>query len=272
MKSVTFIVIGLIGAVRSKSLLGFLGSEEKVHLIEPVLFEAIKYAGHLATDFNQKLLQGRTLSSPEVGCALAHRAAVRKAQNLFGQDKKLEWVVIAEDDADLSEEGARWLARYLGNWVTQAPALVNFYRPRQSESPIENLDERPPRRQLVLRPGTVCYAINRSGLNQLQLFADSPVGSVADWPLFFADLKFFFTSQFSVSEYPGESTIGVRKRSRVCPRLIMVTRQIIRIPYLMRIHRTSFLGSLIWVLSPLFRDLYHRLAGAHSGKSKLEDF
>jgi hypothetical protein len=266
MKSVTFVVIGLRGAIRSKSLIRFLESGNNTHLVDPIAYEEQKYRGQLASNVHQTLLQGRPLSPPEAGCALAHRAAVLKAQELFRLDDKLNWVVIAEDDADLSEEGARWLANYLGNLRTQAPALVNLYSPRQAGKRGVDDDKRPPRRQLVLRPGTVCYAINRPGLVRLQRFTKSPVASLADWPLYFADLKFFFTEQFSVSEYPSQSTIGVRKRIKIFPRLAMVTRQILRIPYLSRIHRTSLSGTLIWVLAPVFRDLYHRAAGTYSRK------
>lgn len=262
MKTVIFVVIGFPGKVRSELLQKFLESG-RVDLVNPVSYDELRHRGQLATDFDQRLLQGRSLSPAEVGCALAHRAAVLRAQELFRHDEELNWVVIAEDDADLSEEGARWLTNYLRNMKIEAPALVNFYSPRQAQTPGVGDAERPHKRQLVLRPGAVCYAINRPGLGRLQLFTKRPVASVADWPLYFTDLKFFFTDQFSVFEHPGHSTIGVRNRMKVLPRLLMVARQIVRIPYLRRIHGTSLSGTLIWVLAPVFRDLYHRVAGTH---------
>lgn len=266
MKKITFIIIGLCGNLRSKPLDGFLGSGIEHHIVSPVLYHNQKHRGQLATLSQQKLMLGRELSFAEVGCALAHRDAVLKAQNLFREDECLEWVVIAEDDADLSEEIGRKVSKYLGTWLTQTPSLVNLYSPDRIRNSSVRNNNRPHKKQVILRPGTVCYAINRAGLGRLELFSRSPVNFVADWPLFFTDLKFFFTTQISVSEVAGPSTIGDRRNPGVMPRLLMVGKQLIHLPYLKRIHSTSLTSTLIWIVSPIFRDVYRRVLGAFAGK------
>lgn len=155
-------------------------------------------ASTLVDESKSKILLGRKLSDAELGCALAHRSAIRLAHHVLSNDHRIQWVLIVEDDAESNEANYELIAKELLSSSLNVPSIVSYFH----GNTISHCSERESsiKRSRSWPTGTVCYAINRPGTNELSQFLEFPVNYVADWPRFFLRLDIYHSTKIQIVE------------------------------------------------------------------------
>jgi GR25 family glycosyltransferase involved in LPS biosynthesis len=154
-----------------------------------------------------KLLNQRVASIGEVGCALAHRAAMHaflNSNHKFGIIFEDDAEVISEFDFDILSElldSDRPIIVVLG-WI---PGMAVSRNPRTIVN--EELVE------LITPPTcTFAYAINRSAAKSI-IGGNERIIDVADWPIYMFNKVHFYAPRWpwvTANHNPEFSTIGVR--------------------------------------------------------------
>lgn len=167
---------------------------------------------------------GRELVLGEIGCHWSHRCAFEAALA-----KGSEWLLVLEDDVEVSLEFEAGVARVLDQLVEEeGPTIVNLdLRERQrlgvrlgtslvSESTGRgaNKDLRDPvilalNAERVPRPNSSAYVINRLAM-EVALRTPWQVASPPDWPPWACSTAFYSTTVRLAQAPLGESTIGYR--------------------------------------------------------------
>lgn len=212
-------------------------------------------------DRQELITFGRLLSDGERGCFLAHKqnlhAAYLEMVDNPGKFTHLDWVIVLEDDADVSQPKLLEIQTELSEFSVNVPALVSYCVSDRLQPVFSIRRMKSPRKVVFPRPGTVAFAINFRGLEKLNEngFFSSNSFFVADFPPQFSDLSFFI-SKISVTEIVSPSTIGSRNKVRLIRRVSIHINQVFNLSLLSQYYSVSKLTILKWlVLYPFLRDL-----------------
>lgn len=266
------VVLGKPGRLRSVSLEIFVTQVKNRIFVDPV---KIKQADRNAALVNERLsevLLGKRLSDSELGCAIAHKNARAAAIVALKSQNNMKWALFVEDDADLNAEIFNRIHDELENVDSKVPTLVNYDSRNQNRAmPLQNRNHgKPLRASRVWFAGAVCYAVNQEGLQYLRRFTDLPVDYVADWPIYYSQLKLIVSNQTLVSEVEGLSSIGERPNHRIRKRLTMHIRQLLYLRKLSNLYAIPVRAIVHHlIITPLFRDVSGRLLSFRSQLSKL---
>ena len=211
---ILLLVIGSQGKLRSKRLEHLVTNVKHFFFVDPV---QIATENRLETVVNEKLSEvicGKKLSNSELGCAIAHKTARLEADFAIASSGTFKWALFVEDDADLGIDLFNTISRELNNMDFKSPAIVNYdYRNTRGSLNFRKINQSETfRAARHLSPGTVCYAVNREGLQVLRRFGDAPIDCVADWPLQFSHLKVYIPNQTQVFEIQGPTSMGQRQQ------------------------------------------------------------
>jgi GR25 family glycosyltransferase involved in LPS biosynthesis len=241
-ENVLLMVLGTQGTLRSRELEKYAAGFGNCVFIDPVHVNKSDRDQNLVNEKLTKLLIGRTLSDPELGCALAHRNARRTAETILRNAVEIEWVIFAEDDALLDLHGFRNILADLESISKSVPSLVSFYSAERCKSEQHNgkTEKRTTNTRLSesrhWRAGAVCYALNRKAIDDLCLFNDLPIDHVADWPVYFSRIRLYISNQTYICEVGGDSQIGVRVNQRISARFAMHALQILHLRKLSKLY------------------------------------
>jgi GR25 family glycosyltransferase involved in LPS biosynthesis len=222
----------------------------------------------LVNDKLTSILIGRRLSDSELGCAVAHRNAMIAASLSIENRIDIAWVLFAEDDANLDLEKFFYVQKDLKNLNLDVPSLVTFYSANSSfpiRRGIKRSSKSSLKRSRQWSSGTVCYAVNRRGIDEILKFSDLPIDYVADWPLYYTRLRFFISKRTKVSEVDTNSTIGDRQKIKILARIIIHSRQLLYAKRLSKLHKVS-----VWrvcrylIIRTIWRDISGRYASMNS--------
>lgn len=214
--SVLLIVIGSPGKLRSKSLELLATKVKHFFFVDPVQIATENRLGTVVNEQLSEVICGKRLSDSELGCAIAHKTARIQADFAIASSDIFKWVLIVEDDADLGIDLFNIINRELTSVDFTSPAIVNYYfRNTRGSLTFRNINQRETfRAKRYLAAGTVCYAINREGLQILRRFDDVPIDCLADWPLLFSHLKVYIPNQTQVFEIHGPTSMGQRQQPK----------------------------------------------------------
>jgi hypothetical protein len=220
-------------------------------------------SGYKSTNLSTLQL-GREISDREIGCAIAHRLAMQKSLELINQTNDQDWVLVLEDDADVNHRNLKQIEKCLANNRFKDPSIVTFYSGPKSNvlkrrSGLEDQDFSPKlrRQRFFLRSVAACYAVNKSALVYLDKFKLSNVDYVADWPPYFAKVKFFQAYHPVVREVDAESTIGLRENQSFLKRIRQYINQLLRIQRIAQSNQISNWQAIRFlIVSPILRDLH----------------
>jgi GR25 family glycosyltransferase involved in LPS biosynthesis len=265
-ENVLLMVLGTQGTLRSRELERYAAEFRNCVFIDPVHVNKSDRDQNLVNEKLTKLLIGRTLSDPELGCALAHRNARRTAEALLRNAVEIEWVIFAEDDASLDLQGFRNILADLESISKSVPSLVSFYSAERCKSEQHNGKTEKITTNTRLsesrhwRAGAVCYALNRRAINDLYLFNDLPIDHVADWPVYFSRIRLYISNHTCICEVGGNSRIGVRVNQGIGARFVMHALQIFHLRKLSKLYVLPA-RKIFWhlVLTPIFLDGKNRL-------------
>jgi hypothetical protein len=102
-----------------------------------------------------------------------------------------------------------------------------------------------------------CYAVNKSALFYLDNFKFSNVDFVADWPPYFAGIKFYQASQPVVGEVDADSTIGLRENQDILKRMRQYANQLMHLqPIALSNQITKWQAIRFLIFSPIIRDFH----------------
>lgn len=266
MEDVLLMVLGTQGKLRSDELEKFAAEFGNCVFIDPVHVNKFDRSQNLVNETLTKLLIGRTLSDPELGCALVHRNARRTAEAFLRKDIEIEWVIFAEDDALLDLQGFENILLDLESIKKSQPSMVSFYSAEKCQSKLRNdkKEERTTNTRVSesrhLRAGAVCYALSRNAINDLYRFNDLPIDYVADWPVYFSRIRLHISNQTCICEVGSSTGIGVRESLRLGTRFLMYAFQTLHSRKLSRLYDLpvrKILQHLIF--TPLMLDGKNRL-------------
>jgi GR25 family glycosyltransferase involved in LPS biosynthesis len=258
LKKCLVVIIGTQGELRSQSLNEFTKGFGDCIYVNPVLIGTSDRTGQVVDDKLCEVSIGRFMENSEIGCALAHKKATAIAANTVSNLNEVGWVLFAEDDADLNQRTFETIQNELNGLNVSIPALITFFSPKECGPGKERMKGESCKRVKSTAhwpSGTVCYAINRSGLSDIAKFSGLPVDHVADWPIYYTRLKLFFSLQTRVCEVDAPSSIQNRSNLSALSRIIMHLRQLFYLRKLSRINEVS-----IWkvinhlMITPITRD------------------
>ena len=261
-ESCLLIVIGSKDRLRSSSLELLASRVEDCLFVDPVRLKPMDRNEILVNDKLSSILIGRRLSDSELGCAVAHRNAVIAAALAVENRSDIAWILFAEDDANLDLEMFSSVQKDLKNQNLDVPSLVTFYSanfPFWISGGSKWSSKSSLKRSRQWSSGTVCYAVNRRGINEILKFSNLPIDYVADWPLYYSRLRFFVSRRTKVCEVDSTSTIGDRQTIKILARIIMHSRQLLYANRLAKLHKVS-----IWrvfrylILRTIWRDILGR--------------
>jgi GR25 family glycosyltransferase involved in LPS biosynthesis len=201
---------------------------------------------------------GRQLSDAEISCSLAHKKALLVANTEFVTHRARRWVLIVEDDAEISLTIYERIRDELESLTTTVPTLVSFYSPKandlQQQFPAKNQKGVPIRERLWI-PGAVAYAMNREAIVDLKSYSQLPVDSTPDWPIYFRRVERYVSVSTCVLESGMASTLGVRDRLPILRRLRLHWIQLIHVHELAIVNGVSKYDVVVHlVLAPFVRD------------------
>lgn len=239
--SILVVVIGSKGRLRSQSLELSLASEiDNVLFVEPVLIGTEDRQETIVNERLSEIICGKRLSNSELGCAIAHKNARIKARHEFMTSDVLKWTLFVEDDADLGTELLSIIDEELRDSNIALPAIVDYCHETTQDSvltPRTNKEERAFRAVRYLSPRTLCYAINREGLNKLHSIGDLPIDCVADWPVQIAHLSVFVPVATRVVEVEVPTSMGYRTQPKHWARVYF--RQFLHLYEVSRLYQLS---------------------------------
>jgi GR25 family glycosyltransferase involved in LPS biosynthesis len=232
--------------------------------INPFFYPQDPRSSEYTTSELGHLQLGRPMLNAEIGCAIAHRVAMRRALERVKTDAKLQWALILEDDADVSEDSLKQIIECLDIQTLETPSVISFYSNVEKltdsthRESIQNLGPTKLRRQrFYIRSGAVCYAVNKSALLNLDKFHHSSVDFVADWPPYFAGTTFYQATHPKIGEVNARSTIGTRENLRLLRRLRLHVNQISNLREIAKHNKISKFQALSnLVFQPFNRDLH----------------
>ena len=246
--SVLLIVIGLPGKLRSKSLELLVTKLKTVIFVDPVQITKQNRLGTVVNEQLSEVICGKRLSDSELGCAIAHKTARIQADFAIASSDIFKWALIVEDDADLGINLFNIINRDLTSVDYKSPAIINLYSKNTRGSlAFRKINQRETfRATQYLTPGTVCYAINREGLQILRRFDDMPIDCVADWPLLFSHLKMYIPNQTQVFEIQGATSMGQRQQPKHWAK--MHFRQLFYLKKIARLYEISIWRTVAYLL------------------------
>jgi GR25 family glycosyltransferase involved in LPS biosynthesis len=247
------IVIGDPVKLRNKALIRLEDSTHGISFVKPVYLVDESRLHEKYDDEIAHLTLGRSMLLAEVGCALAHRGAIKEACAKFLLNSNLEWCLILEDDANISPQDFLRIKAQLIGLNQNGAAIVNFAR-----DPIITRFWKNGRPRLLKMPYRAslafCYAVNRSAANAITPSLNAPVACVADWPPYFEKVK-SWSSSLGISDVGAASTIGLRGRQKLSFRTKLIFIQLLHLGRLARFYNLNRLQVLFsLVLKPLTRD------------------
>jgi hypothetical protein len=206
---------------------------------------------------------GRPLSTAERGCAQAHQKAVSKNfQDIHPTSGfSIDWVLVAEDDADLTQSMLLAIETELTNLRYSRATLISFCATNKLRPLFGWPKVGRPSRVVFPRPGTVLYAINLPGLDLLnkQGFSTAMVRYVADFPPVFAQMVFRI-SGLRVAESGALSLVGERHNSSLTERILLHSRQMWNLELISDSIGLSKMRVFSWlIIFPALRDTLFRL-------------
>lgn len=205
-----FMVLGLRDDLRSARLAELIKNIDGCIFVAPPVVRSTDRNPELIDEVCSEVLLGRRMTNGEVGCAKGHKQILSQSHVEFHLRPNARWVVVAEDDADLDEISYRRIIDQLCGFHPKTPAVVTFVPERVLSRRTDWIlnDETPKFNALTRwRKKTVCYALNREACETIARFAKLPIDYVADWPLYFAHLKFYASSHTWVVEAKTKSRI-----------------------------------------------------------------
>jgi hypothetical protein len=234
------IVIGHKGSLRNPKLeSNLLGM--KVTFIDPVrVSDAFAFQSPIDLKTNRSLF-GRDLLPGEIGCSLAHENA---RASLVAQ-----WGLILEDDAEINTDQIQLAFSLVREVDGRRPTIVTLSDSLQIAVNLHKV------RRLRYMPGTTLAYIASKSTSSLDKGAKSRIGT-ADWPLSFANARFFSIWGIGVREFPSASTIGTES-SRAQSSFSYYKNVFWEIPQLYRDFGIPVLRMAIFL--PLARDVSGRL-------------
>jgi GR25 family glycosyltransferase involved in LPS biosynthesis len=262
--STFLIVLGFSQKLRSIELTSLTAELEDCIFVEPPVVRTSERTPDLIDEVRSEVLLGRRMTNGEIGCAKGHKQVIVAAHNGFMARPNACWVLVAEDDADLTFDLYQQAGTDLASLDNRVPNFVNFYTDSLSVTRVSKLNITATSKFKARRKwqnGTVCYAMNREAIRELLPFAYMPVDNVADWPVYYARLKLLVSTNILVTEVPGQSTIGMRSSLGVLPRLFMHLRQLRHLRTLSQLYglpSRTVVQHLIY--TPLLRDVQGRIS------------
>ena len=160
--------------MRSHSLSEFTKCFADCIYVDPVLIGESDRIEQVVNDKMCEVSIGRFLTNSEIGCAVAHKKATAIAADAVSNSNEVRWVLFAEDDADLSQKTFGIIQNELDGLNVNDPALITFYSPNNCVPDKEGMEPESHKRIKSIThwpSGTVCYAINRSGLFDIAQFS-----------------------------------------------------------------------------------------------------
>lgn len=258
------VIIGTQDRLRSYSLSEFAACFTDCIYVNPVLLRTSDRTDQVVNDKLCKVSIGRFLANSEIGCAIAHKKATAIATNVISSSIEFGWVLFVEDDADLNQKTFEMIKDELDeldDLNVDTPSLITFYSSKNCGPDKESTktESRKLYKSSTHWPsGTVCYAINRSGIFDIAHFSGLPVDHVADWPVYYTRLKLFFSIQARVCEVDAPSSIENRRNLSISSRIMMHLRQLFYLRKLSRLNEVSVCKVINHlILTPILRDLSH---------------
>ena len=263
MKKCLLVIIGTQGNLRSKSLNELTVCVSDCIYINPVFLDRTSRTEQVVNDKLCEVAVGRFLTNSEVGCAVAHKKATASAANAVLNSNEVEWVLFAEDDADLNQKTFGIIQNELNGLDANVPSLITFHSPNNCgpDKLVMKLSSYKRNKSSTHWPSaTACYAINRTGLIDIAKFSELPVDHVADWPIYYTRLKLYFSIQARVCEVDAPSTIGNRRNSSISSRIFMHLRQVIYLRRLSRLNEVPVYKVINHLMiTPIMRDFSNRI-------------
>jgi hypothetical protein len=263
MRKCLLVIIGTQGKLRSKSLNELTECFSDCIYINPVFLDRTSRTEQVVNDKLCEVAVGRFLTNSEVGCVVAHKNATAVATDAVSNSNEVEWVLFVEDDADLDPSTFERIQSELEGLKTEIPSLVTYYSSKNCGSGIEETKSNSCKRMkssIRWSSGTVCYAINRTGLFDIAAFSELPVDHVADWPIYYTRLKLYFSIQVRVCEVDEPSTIVNRRNLSISSRIFMHLRQIIYLRRLSRLNEVPVYKVINHLMiTPIMRDFSNRI-------------